>query len=87
MEVDTLANYEGMNSFCGRKKKRLENYDAEGEATSGTKKIPRMPLVLAHVEGKVIEGEMTPREVVLLLDKTMKDKTQALKDILNPVMA
>ena len=87
MEVETLANYEGINNFYGRKKNRLENYDASGEATSGTKKIPRMPLVPERVGRKVIEGEMTPWEVVLLLDKTMKEKTQALKDLLNPAMA
>jgi len=87
MDVDTLANYEGINNFYGRKKNRLETYDASGEATSGTKKIPRMPLVPASVGRKVIEGEMTPWEVVLLLNKSMKDKTQALKDLLNPAMA
>ena len=87
VEVETLANYEGINNFYGRKKNRLENYDASGEATSGTKKIPRMPLVPASAGRKVIEGEMTLWEVVLLLDKTMKDKTQALKDLLNPAMA
>ena len=87
VEVKTLANYEGINNFYGRKKNRLENYDASGEATSGTKKIPRMPLVPANVGRKVIEGYITPWEVVLLLDKTMNDKTQAFKDLLNPVMA
>ena len=56
----------------------MENYDASGEATSGTKKIPCMPLVPANVGRKVIKGEMTPWEVVLLLNKTTKDKTQAL---------
>ena len=54
MEVNTLANYEGMDSFYGVEKNRLENYDADGEATHGTKKIPRLPLVPVHVGRKVI---------------------------------
>ena len=87
VDVDTLANYEGINNLYGRKKNRLETYDASGEATGGTKKIPRMPLVPASVGRKVIEGEMTPWEVVLLLNKSMRDKSQELRDLLTHVMA
>ena len=87
MDVDTLTNYEGINNFYGRKKNRLETYDASGEATGGTKKIPRMPLVPASVGRKVIEGVMTPWEVVLLLNKTTRDKSQGLKDLLSPATA
>ena len=43
-------------------------------------------MVPAHVGRKVIEGEMTAWEVVLLLNKIMQGKTQALKDLLNPAM-
>ena len=71
VEAETLASYEDMNRFYGLKKNRLKNYDADWEATKGTKKIPRLPLVPAHVGRKVIEGEMAWREVVLLLSKIM----------------
>ena len=87
VEVDTLANYEVMNNFYGLKKNRMENYDTDEDATNGTKKILRLPLIPAHVGRKVIEGEMTPWEVVLPLNKIMKGNTQALKDLLNPAMA
>ena len=86
VEVETLTSYEDMKRFYGLKQNRLENYDADGEATKGTKKIPRLPLVPAHVGRKVIEGEMTPWEVVLLLNKMMQGRTQALKDLINPAL-
>ena len=75
VEVETLASYEDMKHFYGLKKNRLENYDTDGEATRGTKKIPRLPLVPAHVRRKVIEGEMTAWEVVLILRKMMQART------------
>ena len=52
-----LTSYKDMKHFYGVEKNRLENYDAGREATKETRKIPRLPLVPAHVGRKVIEGK------------------------------
>ena len=73
VEAEILTSYEDMKHFYGVEKKRLENYDADREATRGTRKIPRLPLVPTHVGRKVIEGELIAWEVVMLLRKTMHE--------------
>ena len=86
VEMEILASYEDMKHFYGVEKNRLENYDTDGEATRGTKKIPCLPLVPTHVGRKVIKGEMTAWEVVLLLRKMVQGMTQELKDLISPAL-
>ena len=64
----------------------MENYDPEGEATRGTRTLPRLPMVPEHVGRMVIEGEMTAWEVVLLLRKMMNGAAQELQTLINPAL-
>ena len=75
VNVEVLLSYEDMKHFYGVRNNRLENYDPEGEATRGMRTIPHLSLVPVHVGRKVIEGEMTAWEVVMLLKKMMNGTT------------
>ena len=86
VDVEVLASYKDMKHFYGVKKNRVEKYDPEGGATMGTRTIPRLPLVPAHVGRNVIEGEMTAWKVVMLLKKMMNGATQELKNLINPAL-
>ena len=76
----------GYETLLRGQKNRLENYDSERESTVGTRTIPRLPLVPAHMERTVIKGEMTVWEVAMLLKRMRKGATQELNNLINPVM-
>ena len=63
-----------------------KNYDPEGEAMCGKRTIPRLPLVLAHVRPKVIEGEMTAWEVVMLMKNIIKESLTELQNFFKPTL-
>ena len=86
VEVEMPASYEDMKNFYGLEKNRLENYNADGEATRGTRKIPCLLLVPTHVGRKVSEGEMTACEVLLLLRKMMQGTTWEPEDLISPAL-